>query len=130
MQVQSATFQPRPARTNAISYDGLLNRIGTPPTGLGEPEVVVRRDVEGAALGAGKVERLVVVARGALEEGDRASWDIRDGSGEAVLDAPFQPASVERIEIGVERCIALTVETDQQGLPCRYARVKGIVNGC
>ncbi len=49
-----------------------------------------------------------MVVRGTLEEGDRASWDIRDGSGEAVFDATFQPARVERVEIGVERCVALS----------------------
>ena len=109
MQIQRATFQPRPARTNTVSFDRVFDRIGTPPTGLGEPEVVVRRDIEGAALGTRKVKRIVIIVRGALNEGDRASWNIRDGSGETVLDAPFEPARVERVEIGVERCVALLV---------------------
>lgn len=49
-----------------------------------------------------------MVVRDALEEGDCAPWDIRDGSGEAVFDATFEPARVERVEIGVERCVALS----------------------
>ena len=67
-----------------------------------------------------------MVVRGAFEEGDRASWDIRDRSGEAVFDAPFEPARVERVEIGVERCVALSfgqkvTDQDQQRLAFRYA---------
>ena len=127
MQIQCATFKSRPARTNAVSPYRFFDCIGTPPTGLGEPEVVVRRDVEGATLRAGKVERFVVVVRGALDEGNRASWDICDGSGEAVFNAAFESARVERVEIRVEWRVALSL-VNQQHFPFRCSRVAG--QGC
>lgn len=68
-----------------------------------------------------------MVVRGAFEEGDRASWDICDRSGEAVFDTPFEPARVERVEIGVERCVALQVGQTGDRLATFAFPIRGII---
>lgn len=95
MHLQRPSFIPAPQTAQAKLLDSRLDRVGAPTTGLCEPEVVVRRDVERARDAARVVVRVVVVGCDAVEDVDRASGDARDGVRETVVHAGLQPARVE-----------------------------------
>lgn len=61
-----------------------MGGVGAGTEGLGEPEVVVRGDVESLGGGAGKEEVGVGEGGGAGEEGGGAGGDRGDGAGEAL----------------------------------------------
>lgn len=94
---------------DAKELDHRFGLVGAGSSGLGEAKVVVRRDVERLSRFAGEGEGGVEVGRGAVENGGGARGDGGDGATEAVVDAELEAARVERVEVGVEWCVALRV---------------------
>jgi hypothetical protein len=74
---------------------------------LCKAEVVVRRNVENTSAGASEFVGLVVVVTLPVEDHDRSASDAGDRLVEAVVDTSLETASVERVEVRVERRVTL-----------------------
>ena len=99
VQLGRAAFETRPACGHTVPLQPLLNRVCTSATGLSEPEVVVRGDVQSARAGAGEREIQVIIVRFTIEKVDGASRHARGRVGETVVKASLEPAGIERVEI-------------------------------
>ena len=109
LQVQIACTEPASETADAVRLEAFLDCVCAASVRLCETEVVVCRDVERTRLFAGKLETVKVVARRAVEHGDCPSADTRDGTGEAIVESLLEAAGVERVEIRVERGVAIVL---------------------
>lgn len=107
MEVTRTTGKASATGGNTVSLDRLFDGISTPASGLGKAEVIVRRDVEGAGAGASEVLGVVVVWGDTVQENDGTTSDSGGGLGEALVEAGFETAGIERVKVRVERCVAL-----------------------
>lgn len=95
MQIVRPTSKSGPTRTYPIPLQTLFNSIRTPSSRLCEPEVIIRRDIDGTSFGACEFLGDVVVICYTVEFDDGATCDACDGLGETVVDTEFKAAGVE-----------------------------------
>ncbi len=71
---------------------------------------------------------MVVVGGHAVEEHDRASRDTGDGLREALIHARLEATRIERIEVGVERCVSLVRRVSHKFMSGKMVE-RGVIRG-
>jgi hypothetical protein len=119
VEVEGVDVVSGTAGSNSVSPNTAFNGVGTAAAGRCESEIVVRWDVEGAGLSTGEVKVLVLVGGFPVEQVDGPARYLGDGSGEAIIDTLLQAADIERIKVGIERCVFFGGQQVRVSIDCK-----------
>lgn len=95
MKVQRTALEASSAARKPVSGNGLRDGISASTASLSKTEVVVRRDVETTRATAIGMEISIVILGFAIITDDRAARDPGNRSGEAIIDAEFEPSGIK-----------------------------------